>query len=135
MQYGILPKMSYKVKWQIIYKTPCESIKYNTIKTHFIDSIYFNININGNCMFISAWYVNWFKNHRLHRNDDESHNKSQGPYWLEYLIYKVIKYDGQLAELCYEVANIKMLTEMKSIFCRSFLKQESCSQMNTENFI
>lgn len=54
---------------------------------------------------------------------------------VEHAGIDLIKYDGQLAELCYEVANIKMLTEMKSIFCRSFLKQESCSQMNTENFI
>lgn len=46
--------------------------------------------MSGNCICISAWYVRLLENHRLLRNNDESYNKSQGTYWLEYLIYEVI---------------------------------------------
>lgn len=44
----------------------------------------------------------------------------------------LIKPDGQLPALCYELANMEMCTEMKSIFSSTFLSQKFCSQMNTE---
>lgn len=44
----------------------------------------------------------------------------------------LIKRDGQLPALCYELANMEMCTEMKSIFSSTFLSQKFCSQMNTE---
>lgn len=43
-----------------------------------------------------------------------------------------IKCDGQLPASCYELANMGMCTEMKSIFSSTFLSQKFCSQMNTE---